>query len=992
MIIATEFHFTRPWWLLATVVVLPLVWMAWRNLASLGRVRQIAAIVCRAAVVALLAALLSEPVLNRTHEQLSVIAIIDQSQSVPLALQESAKGYLAETLSHKKPADRLGVIYTAESAGIASMASTADQLTGPRTLGLSREQTDLASGVQLAMAIAPPDTAVRMLLISDGNQTTGDLAEAAKTAAANKIPIDVLPLLYDYEHEVVFKNLLAPRRARSGQTISLRFVLTSTTQAAGRLMLTLNGEPVALDGQTGEPTMPVEFNPVTNVRTVSLPVGSAGVHEFEATFIPDSPGSDELSQNNVASCITFVAGEGHVRVVDTDPQRSAGIVQMLRSAGIDARGWDPSNFPDRLAELLDKDAILLVDVHNSDLSLSQQEVLQRYVEDLGGGLVVAGGPNSFGAGGWIGSPLAEILPVDLDPPQKKQMPKGALVLIMHACEMPNGNYWSKEMSIAAIKSLSRLDLVGVVEYAWGSGGAGWVYPLGPVGDKVKAIAAVKNMQMGDMPDFGGPMQAAYAALQNCQAGQKHMIMISDGDPSPPSPSLLSQLKAARITCSTVAVSPHTPSDIQTLQVIARATGGRFYHVQDPKKLPQLFIKEAQVVRRSLIVETPFQPRVTDSLSEVIRGLAGDLPQLRGYVLTGPKGGLSRTVLTSSEGDPILATGQSGLGRCVAFTSSIDSRWAPDWVAWGGFGRFWEQAVRYVAKSGQASDCEVFADVDGRGVQVTVDAVQSAGQFAEFSQMTGQVIAPDLSAKGLALTQVGPGRYRGNFQVDRSGSYLVNVRYAKAGENGQMQIGMAQAVVNLPFAPEYRDLKDNHALLVEVAKATGGRVLGGDPAAVDLFSREGVEYPKTALPLIKPLVIAWLILFLLDVAVRRVAFDFRAALRRLAVVFRPGKDTDGARRTLQQLRSRRRQVQEGFSSASAAANTAARYAGGEAVGPAEMPLAEVSQAASAVKPAQQAESAKKEDQQSDHLDRLLRAKKIARDRMSDESKEKEKGHS
>ena len=99
----------------------------------------------------------------------------------------------------------------------------------------------------------------------------------------------------------------------------------------------------------------------------------------------------------------------------------------------------------------------------------------RYVTDLGGGLVTIGGPESYGAGGWIGSPVARILPVDMDPPQKKQMPKGALVLIMHACEMPRGNYGGKRVAIAAIRSLSRLDYVGVLVYGWGAGGASWVY-------------------------------------------------------------------------------------------------------------------------------------------------------------------------------------------------------------------------------------------------------------------------------------------------------------------------------------------------------------------------------------------------------------------------------------------------------------------------------------------------------------------------------------
>ena len=98
-----------------------------------------------------------------------------------------------------------------------------------------------------------------------------------------------------------------------------------------------------------------------------------------------------------------------------------------------------------------------------------------------------GGAESFGAGGWIGSPVAEILPVDLDPPQKKQLPKGALVLIMHACEMAQGNYWGQQVAIAAVNTLSRLDLIGILAYRWRGGTDDWVFPIAQAGDKKAVI-------------------------------------------------------------------------------------------------------------------------------------------------------------------------------------------------------------------------------------------------------------------------------------------------------------------------------------------------------------------------------------------------------------------------------------------------------------------------------------------------------------------------
>src|SRR5690606_10492825 len=95
---------------------------------------------------------------------------------------------------------------------------------------------------------------------------------------------------------------------------------------------------------------------------------------------------------------------------------------------------------------------------------AQQAMLRQYVHDSGGGLVMVGGPNAFGAGGWIGSPLADALPIRLDPPQKRQMPRGALAIVVHSVEMPRGVFYGKQVCNAAVDALSSLDMVGLIEF------------------------------------------------------------------------------------------------------------------------------------------------------------------------------------------------------------------------------------------------------------------------------------------------------------------------------------------------------------------------------------------------------------------------------------------------------------------------------------------------------------------------------------------------
>ncbi|UCF17000.1 MAG: VWA domain-containing protein [Phycisphaerales bacterium] len=565
------------------------------------------------------------------------------------------------------------------------------------------------------------------------------------------------------------------------------------------------------------------------------------------------------------------------------------------------------------------------------------------------------------------------------------MPKGALVLIMHACEMPQGNFWGQRVAVAAASTLSRLDLVGVLAYGWQGGMGDWVFPLAPAGDKKAVTSAIQQMTMGDMPSLHTHLQMAYNALSNCDAGQKHVIVISDGDPQDPSTQLLSQCKQAGITCTGVGIFPHSPADVQSLQRVAQLTGGRFYNVKDPQQLPQIFIKEAQVVRRALILEETFTPRIKYSLSEIIQGLSPSLPNLDGYVVTGAKGGLNQVVLESHQADPVLATCQAGMGRCVAFTSSIDSRWASSWLQWPGFEGFWEQAIRWAGKPAQSTDCEVSADIQGRQVTVNVEAIDDEGKFMQLANIEGQVISPDVESDAIELTQVGPGQYNGQFQATSSGSYIVNLRYRRPGDDEKIRF--THTTVTIPFAPEFRDLTDNTPLLAEVSDITGGRILGSDPNQANVFDSTGLKFPETQMPLLRPLMFVWLALFLLDVAMRRVVFDFRAMARRVALVVRYGKTELKADKTLERLQARRRRLRDQLEARKAASVASKRYRASEdfegdlPVADAKRPVKEQPEA----KPAEPAPTKPETVEGSEHIQRLLRAKrKAAGSEASDET--------
>jgi len=672
-----------------------------------------------------------------------------------------------------------------------------------------------------------------------------------------------------------------------------------------------------------------------------------------------------------------------VLVCDADGRSGKAIADSLHKTSLDTHYTHISDFPTNPTQLLDTDAIILANIDSSALTADQQEMLVRYVSDLGGGLVMSGGPESFGAGGWIGSPIEEILPVDLDPPQKKQMPKGALVLIIDRSGSMAGDKirMCKTAAIASVKQLSHKDEVGIILFDTRSR---WLVKMteATAQNKEKIYKTISTVGADGGTEMGPAMEKALRELKATYAGIKHVILLSDGQTGDPQycADLGKQLAELKVTVSTVGVGEGANVDL--MRYIAGVTKGRYYEAVKPADIPRIFIKEAQVVRRALIVEKVFTPKMLFAMHEVIRGVNASLPPLHGYVLTGMRRDMAQTLITSSDGDPILATRQAGLGRCAALTTSADARWASQWVGWEGFDRFWEQLVRWTGKPALPRECEILTDVEGRDVSIFVETIDEADTSVAFSRIDAQIIAPDMSMFTTTMTQTGPKQYKGTFKANQAGSYVINLRYQKTGGDNAVQV--VPTAVNVPFAPEFQDLTDNTALLKEISTLTRGRMLNPDPTQAEIFSHDGVRYPKTYLPLTTPLLLIWLAVFLLDVAVRRIALDTRAIRHRVAIWLGKAQGATAQEAMLSRLQAVRRDVRNRLSR-TAPSSLAQQHYEPESI-PDEtppLPLADVAQPvdvsrsspqvqaaqSSAARPATAAEG-------DSHINRLLQAKRDA----------------
>ena len=115
-----------------------------------------------------------------------------------------------------------------------------------------------------------------------------------------------------------------------------------------------------------------------------------------------------------------------------------------------------------LADLQPFDTVILADTPAEGFSEEQIKMLVSNTEQMGAGLIMLGGPNSFGAGGWTNTPLEAAMPVDFQIKNSKVVPVGALAMLMHASEMAEGNFWQKKIAQEALRASAAQDYCGVI--------------------------------------------------------------------------------------------------------------------------------------------------------------------------------------------------------------------------------------------------------------------------------------------------------------------------------------------------------------------------------------------------------------------------------------------------------------------------------------------------------------------------------------------------
>ncbi|HEX4338537.1 MAG TPA: VWA domain-containing protein [Polyangiaceae bacterium] len=867
--------------MLVVVALLPVLAFALlRSLSDLPWQQRVLALLFRMLFLVALAGALARPARTAETHKVCTVLLVDVSDSVSDEALEDARAAAKKTLA-ARPADDLVKVVTFarrprlvdlgqanELPAVAALRHDATKVTagGARREGAA---TDIQAAMDLAYGVFPAGYLKRIELLTDGVETDGNVLAEAERAKSFGVKVFAVPLRRPPPAEVAVRTLHAPGKVAIGEPFDLVADVYASRATTARARL-YQGEVLNGLGGVKELNLPAGNSEVRFPSVVR--VGGKVTYSLEVDHIAQ----DTFAANNRVSTSVDVPGRPSVLYIDGQPQRASYLSSALGAQEFDVDVRSAAAFPGSLEELERYDFFILSDVPAEQVSLSSQALVERYVRDVGGGFLFAGGPSGFGLGGWAHTNIERILPVRMDAERRKDMPSVAMVLVIDRSGSMTGLplEMAKAACRATVDTLEGDDLIEVV--AFDSSPIRYV-KMEAARYRSRIEGDIARIQPGGGTEIRSAVDMAYQDMTVTQARRKHVILLTDGRAdSEGLRELVQAMLSESITVTTVGLGDGADADL--LRALADAGGGRFHNVPDPNSLPRIFTRETELVSRQAAVEEWF-PVTQTATADFLGGIAlSTAPFLHGYVATQMKEAPAQQILASDKGEPILARMRVGLGWTLAWTSDLKNQWAADWLRWSGFSKFWGQLVREHMRKKQRRELDMKVETEDGRVRATVDAFTADERFENglTSRLTVSGPQPKGPRRDVPMRQVAPGRYEADFALDDYGAFLLEAEHFKVGDDGQLRpAGVSYAEVSNPYPREYASLEPDAERLGRVALATGGTL---DPQPSELFS-PGTEKIVYREPLWSRLLMAAVGLFVLDLLVRRVRlFDRKVVAR------------------------------------------------------------------------------------------------------------------
>ncbi|RIL12154.1 MAG: hypothetical protein DCC75_00980 [Proteobacteria bacterium] len=810
--------------------------------------------VIRACVILLIFLALADPAIQKDGQERSgAVLLVDTSDSMDEEVAQELLGRassLGADLESFPFSGKVSLQAFSDAASFSELRRSAS--------GLNLKQSNLEEALQGALMQNHSD----ILLISDGYQNKGDFERALGSLSASGRRVFPLAPLAAVKPDSHFKidQLHAPLSISAESSAEIRVSLLNTTdrEQSGVLIVKHDSKEVARK----EVTLPSNAE---GLEIASSDPAAQGIKAITAELIP----SNRSLPSSSATIFLSSAERASVLLLGGAVDDNRFLEEILKSKryklDVDAAGNRRQNLPD----LSRYKAVIFNNISFNQLENGAAAKIEEFVRS-GGGFVMLGGSRSFGLGGYINTPIEDLLPVKLVPPRKeeKRLNVAVELIIDKSQSMASGQKleFAKEAARELIRNLKEADFVGIIGF---DNSPFEVVRLGSLAEnRQHALERVGRLYPGSGTNLLPALDEGRRRLEGVNAGRKHMIILTDGklpDASAEYLELVKQMRYVGITVSTVMLG--SEFDFGFLRRLADTGGGSYYQTSDARNLPKIFLEDVKVAGGERTIKESFEYPVRQGDAGLLSTTIETYPALKGYVETSIKRAANLELIVRDQAPsgaqadyPLLASWEYGKGRSLAFTSDANGRWSSSWVPWARFERFWTEVIESLLPKGGASGKDLSFDLRHSVEQAHLNLDLTIYGGATSGRVNAEIIGPQGRPQQVEFAPQVKGRYQARLLPELPGKYEIRIQ--AGGEK------LTPVAIFLPPESfgEQRGKGYNYSILSRIAKQTGGKV---NPDAEDLKSKAAPPGEKQRLDYIFLLLAA--LIMLLEILRREVGW-------------------------------------------------------------------------------------------------------------------------
>ena len=647
----------------------------------------------RALVFLLLALALAEPIVSLPGRDGVLVVVADRSRSMP----PEADTQHQETINRVRAAmpehGRMAVVSFGDTAAVELAPGNAPFTGFVQEIG--RDGSLLGEAFDKGVSLIPQDSPGRILILSDGNWTGADPARAVHRAGRRRLPVDYRHYGRSGMLDLALDRIDIPTLVQADESFLITCWIRSPVAQEIRFEAWRGSELMA----NGKRQVP---SGVSRVFLKDKAGTEGGLLRYTCKVSALAP--DPVPENNTGVALLGVAGSRPLLLVTRNP--ASTFPRLIESAGVKIRTVGPGDLAWSLDELAKYCGIVLDNIPAQQLGVHGIQTLAAWLNEAGGGLLMSGGQNSYGPGGYFRSVLDPLLPVSMELRSEHRKLAMAIVIVMDrsgSMAMAAGGGKTK-MDLANLAAcevvglMSPMDELGVIAV---DSSPHVVVPIGPCeqkGDIRNKILSVES-EGGGIFVYEG-LEAGAQMLNSAKAKTRHMILFADAcDSEQPGHywEITEKCRKAGMTVSVVGLGESTDPDAPLLVDISKRGEGRVFFTPNPQELPRIFAQDTFVVSRSTFVDsvTPF--KMAAGMQTITPTTFSKAPDLGGYNLCYLRPGATLGAATVDEYKaPVVSAWQAGAGRVMCYAGELDGNFTGPVAKWNQIGDFFSCLARWVA--------------------------------------------------------------------------------------------------------------------------------------------------------------------------------------------------------------------------------------------------------------------------------------------------------